>query len=239
MDIKFKLFLWIQKQRTQKKINKVQKKHYRLIKWASELQYLDLHAVSLIITKREPEEEEFELNKRDDDIYVIKTYIRKKREKKTNKLGKISYSEWTEIPNSKREIKEMLESHEEKQYHQLIKKYEEDKYLVECYQSQKRIVYHMSNGELKKLDQENFGEIDMKRTKLNYYYKPRPEKLKIKNILEKRKFNFIKKDIKKFIFINWEVKIMNLLNQVMMEMHIQKKQNLPQQKATMSMKTEE
>ena len=63
----------------------------------------------------------------------------------------------------------------------------------------------------------------MKRTKLNYYYKPRPEKLKIKNILEKRKFNFIKKDIKKFIFINWEVKIMNLLNQVMMEMHIQKK----------------
>ena len=86
------------------------------------MQYLDLHAVSLIITQREPEEEEFELSKRDEDIYVIKTFIRKRREKKTNKLGKISYSEWTEIPNSKREIKEMLGSHEEKQFHQLIKK---------------------------------------------------------------------------------------------------------------------
>ena len=131
------------------------------------MQYLDLHAVSLIITKREPEEEEFELSKRDEDIYVIKTFIRKRREKKTNKLGKISYSEWKEIPNSKREIKEMLGSHEEKQFHQLIKKYEEDKYLVECYQSQKRKVYHMSNGELKELEWENFGDIDIQRTKLN------------------------------------------------------------------------
>ena len=169
---------------------------HRLIKWASELQYLDLHAVSLIITKREPEEEEFELSKRDEDIYVIKTFIRKRREKKTNKLGKISYSEWKEIPNSTREIKEMLKSHEEKQFHQLIKKYEEDKYLVECYQSQKRKVYHMSNGELKKLDWENFGEIDMKRTKLDYYYKPRPEKKDIK-YFGKKEIQFCQKRRKK------------------------------------------
>ena len=170
---------------------------HRLIKWASELQYLDLHAVSLIITQREPEEEEFELSKRDEDIYVIKTYIRKRREKKTNKLGKISYSEWKEIPNSKREIKDMLESHEEKQHHQLIKKYEEDKYLVECYQSQKRKVYHMSNGKSKELKWENFGEMDIRRTKLDYKYIARPTKLKETKYFGKKVIKFYQKRHKK------------------------------------------
>ena len=169
---------------------------HRLIKWASELQYLDLHAVSLIITKREPEEEEFELSERDEDIYVIKTVIRKRREKKTNKLGKISYSEWKEIPNSKRDIKEMLESHEENEYHKLIDKYEEGKYLVECYQSRKRKVYHLSNGEKKELEWENFGEIDKKRTKLDYYYKPRPTKKEPKPF-GKKIINFYQKRHKK------------------------------------------
>jgi hypothetical protein len=75
---------------------------HRLIKWACELQYLDLHAVSLIITKREPEEKEFLLSSRDEDVYVIKTFIRKRREKKTNKLGKISYSEWVDNSHIKK-----------------------------------------------------------------------------------------------------------------------------------------
>ena len=170
---------------------------HRLIKWASELQYLDLHAVSLIITKREPEEEEFEVSKRDEDIYVITTVIRKRREKKTNKLGKISYSEWKEIPNSKREKKDMLKFHEEHNFHQLIDKYEEGKYLVECYQSRKRKVYHMSNGELKKLEWENFGEIDKKRTKLDYKYKPRPTKSKGKKPFGKKVIKFYQKRHKK------------------------------------------
>ena len=170
---------------------------HRLIKWASELQYLDLHAVSLIITKTEPEEEEFEVSKRDEGIYVIKTVIRKRREKKTHKLGKISYSEWEEIPNSKREIKEKLKFHEEKQYHQLIKKYEEDKYLVEWYQSQKRKVYHLSNGELKKLEWENFGEIDKKRTKLDYKYIARPTKPKGEKTFGNKIIKFYQKRHKK------------------------------------------
>ena len=169
---------------------------HRLIKWASELQYLDLHAVSLIITKREPEEEEFELSERDEDIYVIKTVIRKRRTKKTNKLGKISYSEWKEIPNSKREKKDMLKFHEDNNFHQLIDKYEEGKYLVECYQSRKRKVYHLSNGELKKLEWENFGEIDKKRTKLDYKYIARPTKKEPKPF-GKKIINFYQKRHKK------------------------------------------
>lgn len=170
---------------------------HRLIKWASELQYLDLHAVSLIITKREPEEEEFELNKRDDDIYVFTTYIRKRREKKTNKLGKISYSEWKEIPNSKREKKEELKSYDQHRFHQLIKKYEEDKYLVEYYQSQKRKVYHLSNGELKELDWENFGKPDIQRTKLDCRYIPTPTKPKGEKPFGKKIIKFYQKRHKK------------------------------------------
>ena len=170
---------------------------HRLIKWACELQYLDLHAVSLIITKREPEEKEFLLSSRDEDVYVIKTFIRKTREKKTNKLGKISYSEWKEIPSSKREIKEMLEFHEDKREHHLLKKYEEDKYLVECYQSQKRKVYHMSNGEYKPLEWEFFGDIDTKKFKLPFYYKPREEKLKDIKYLGKKEIKFYQKRHKK------------------------------------------
>ena len=169
----------------------------RLIKWACELPFLDLHAVSLIITKRETEEKEFLLSSKDEDVYAIKTYIRKKREKKINKLGKISYSDWKEIPSSKREIKEMLECHEEVREHNFLKKYEEDKYLVECYQSQKRKVYHLSNGETKPLDWENFGDIDMNKTKLNYYYKARPEKLKDTKYFGKKEIKFYQKRHKK------------------------------------------
>ena len=105
---------------------KIEESH-RLIKWACELQYLDLNLVSLIITKTE--EKEFEINSRDEDLYNIKTYIRRRREKKINKLGKVSYSEWIDIPCSKREVKEMLDSHEETQGHIFLKRYEEDKYI--------------------------------------------------------------------------------------------------------------
>lgn len=170
---------------------------HRLIKWACELQYLDLHAVSLIITKRETEEEEFLLSSRDEDVYAIKTYIRKKREKKINKLGKISYSEWIEIPSSKREIKEILECHEEVREHHFLKQYEEDKYLVEEYQSQKRKVYHLNNGENKPLEWENFGDIDKIKTKLKTYYKPRPEKLKETKYFGKKEIKFYQKRHKK------------------------------------------
>ena len=84
------------------------------------MQYLDLHAVSLIIKKRIPEEEEHLLTSRDEDFYIIKTYIRR-RGKKINKLGKISYSEWKEIFCSKKKIKEELKSHVDIRENYLLK----------------------------------------------------------------------------------------------------------------------
>ena len=194
---KIKTFFMDSKTKNLEKNKKSVEESHKLIKWACDLQYLDLHAVSLIITKRIPEEEEYLLNSKDEDFYVIKTYIRRRREKKINKLGKISYSEWTEIPCSKRDIKEELEYHEEKQEHHFLKEYEEDKFLVKCYQSQKRKVYHMSNGDNKPLDWEYYGEIEENKIKLNYYYKPRPEKLKETKHYGKKEIKFYQKRHKK------------------------------------------
>lgn len=55
---------------------------HKFIEWASECQFLDLNAVSLVITKKIPEEEEYLLSCKDEGNYAIKTYIRRKREKK-------------------------------------------------------------------------------------------------------------------------------------------------------------
>lgn len=75
---------------------------HKFIEWASECQFLDLNAVSLIITKKIPEEKEFLLSCKDEGNYAIKTYISRKREKKINKLGKISYSEWVDNSHIKK-----------------------------------------------------------------------------------------------------------------------------------------
>ena len=194
---KIKTFFMDSKTKDLKKNKESVEESHQLIKWASELQYLDLKAVSLIITKIIPQEEEYLLGSKDEGYYVIKTYVRRRRDKKINKLGKVSFSEWKEIPCSKRDIKEELESHEEKREHHLIKEFEEDKFLIKQYQSQKRKVYHMSNGDTKELNWENFGEIEEEKIKLNHYFKQRPEKLKDTKYYGKKEIKFYQKRHKK------------------------------------------
>lgn len=171
---------------------------HKFIEWASECQFLDLNAVSLIITKKIPEEDEYLLSCKDEGNYAIKTYISRKREKKINKLGKISYSEWVDIPTSKREIKEELKYTYETHNHDLKKEYEEDKYLVKCYQSKRRKVYIKSDG-TKKPDNEweYFGDVEHDKQPLKTYYKQTKTKLKETKYVGKKEIKFYQRRHKK------------------------------------------